>query len=483
MKPRKKRPGLPGEALAKSGFTLVEILLVIAIIGVLAGIVASVMDVRAVLINSQDSKRASNAKQIETAMYQHIVDQWEILNETQIPEGKGNEKNICKKGVTGDSTCVNLDGLVPDFLPVLPVDPAEPSTSNYTGYKVYTSVGRPRIVAARVGELPGGGLGGAGTSGDPYKITSCAELLQTENDMTAYYVLMNSVDCAAETFIPLGLYPAVDFTGQLDGAGYNIANITYNDGGSFFGLIYKIAPGGVVRDVNLLNFNVTIRNGGLAAHTNQGIIEDVSATGTINGDRNLGGLVGSNFPGGIIRRSSANVTINTSSTGPSGGLVAGNAGGTIEDSYATGDVNGGAVETGGLVGMVSGGTISNSYATGDVSGTDGVGGLVGWINLGNQVSNSFATGRITAATDRGVLFGYAQTISPSITDSFWYDQAGDDATDCIGYNDGTGNPDSCGGPHPNESDFYNESNAPMAGNWDFATVWQSNNPTGYPTLQ
>ncbi len=66
-------------------------------------------------------------------------------------------------------------------------------------------------------------------------------------------------------------------------------------------------------------------------------------------------------------------------------------GGTISNSYASGSVNGNNY-VGGLVGWeFYAGTISNSYATGTVSGTI-VGGLVGY-NIGT-ISNSYASGTV-----------------------------------------------------------------------------------------
>lgn len=40
-------------------------------------------------------------------------------------------------------------------------------------------------------------LGGAGTSGSPYQITSCADFIDIEDDYDAYYILMNDIDCSA----------------------------------------------------------------------------------------------------------------------------------------------------------------------------------------------------------------------------------------------------------------------------------------------
>jgi len=73
-----------------------------------------------------------------------------------------------------------------------------------------------------------------------------------------------------------------------------------------------------------------------------------------------------------------------------GGLVGFNSS-AINNSYATGGVSTSSYSfgVGGLVGGNSGGTIINTYASGSVSGSSDVGGLVGYNDNGGTISNSF----------------------------------------------------------------------------------------------
>ena len=79
--------------------------------------------------------------------------------------------------------------------------------------------------------------------------------------------------------------------------------------------------------------------------------------------------------------------------------------GTITNSSATGTVTG-QENVGGLVGK-NNGTITNSYASGTAEGNSYVGGLVGGNNFG-IITNSFATSDATAINNNaGGLAGYS----------------------------------------------------------------------------
>ncbi len=135
--------------------------------------------------------------------------------------------------------------------------------------------------------------------------------------------------------------------------------------------------------------------GGLVG-SNLGLIEGSYATGAILGNNDLGGLVGINL--GINYSFTGTIT-NSFATGPIqsvgynvGGLVGENDG-TIFQSYATGEiVQGGVNSAGGLVGT-NFGSIDQSYASGTVTGVTDLGGLVGHNNNG-LISNSYATGSL-----------------------------------------------------------------------------------------
>jgi type II secretion system protein G len=108
----------------KKGFTLLEILLVIAAIGVLAAIVIVAINPNRQLSQVRDTERQSDVNALSKAMEQYLIDQGEY------PAGITNEyQPVCNYVVT--SACVDLSGgLVSTYLADVPEDP-DPNNPYY----------------------------------------------------------------------------------------------------------------------------------------------------------------------------------------------------------------------------------------------------------------------------------------------------------------------------------------------------------------
>lgn len=139
--------------------------------------------------------------------------------------------------------------------------------------------------------------------------------------------------------------------------------------------------------------------GGLAGYQRAGIISNSHSSGSVSGESQVGGLVGTSsqdYDPNIIRNcySSALVTGGSDSVGGLVGLF-GVELGILENSYATGDVLSisGSSAIGGLVGYLEGGTVRKSFATGNVVGDDEVGGLLG--SAEGNIYDSYAAGDVT----------------------------------------------------------------------------------------
>jgi prepilin-type N-terminal cleavage/methylation domain-containing protein len=147
---RKQHPSPAWHACA--GFTLIEVLLVIAILAILATIVIIAINPSKQLGESQNAQRRNDVKAILDAVYQYALD-----NNGQFPagiDGPGNAEEcigstniICTEGTNCGN--VSLDELVLDdkYMVDIPSDPTA-GDSEYTGYYiVQTSRNRISVCA------------------------------------------------------------------------------------------------------------------------------------------------------------------------------------------------------------------------------------------------------------------------------------------------------------------------------------------------
>jgi type IV pilus assembly protein PilA len=122
------------------GFTLLEILLVIAAIGILASIVIVGINPNRQLAQARDAERSSEAKSLQNALYQYVID-----NNGTYPTGLlGTETEICATGSLKDTDALgaivctgmlDMRVLVPTYLAAIPVDPQ--ATGSESGYRAY----------------------------------------------------------------------------------------------------------------------------------------------------------------------------------------------------------------------------------------------------------------------------------------------------------------------------------------------------------
>ena len=135
---------------SQKGFTLLEILLVVATITVLAGIVIVAINPARQLGQTRNAQRRVDINTILNAVYQYAID-----NNGKIPTAITNTlTEICKTGGTACEGLINLSLLTEDekYLVALPEDP-NASASGGTGYQIKKSVNGRITVFAPGAEL------------------------------------------------------------------------------------------------------------------------------------------------------------------------------------------------------------------------------------------------------------------------------------------------------------------------------------------
>jgi prepilin-type N-terminal cleavage/methylation domain-containing protein len=128
----------------RRGFTLIEILLVVAAIALLAGIVIIAINPSKQLGDARNAQRHADVTTILNAVYQYALD-----NDGDVPTSiTGTAKEICKTGGSC-SGLVDLSVLTANekYLTALPHDPNGDSTDG-TGYEISKSVNDRITVSA-----------------------------------------------------------------------------------------------------------------------------------------------------------------------------------------------------------------------------------------------------------------------------------------------------------------------------------------------
>ena len=118
----------------KKGFTLLEVLLVVAIISILAGIVILALNPTKQLADTRNGQRRVDVNTILNAVYQYSID-----NNGNIPSSITTTVTpICQ---TGTGTCTGLIDLTAltnneKYLVDLPKDPSISATTGTAGYTI-----------------------------------------------------------------------------------------------------------------------------------------------------------------------------------------------------------------------------------------------------------------------------------------------------------------------------------------------------------
>jgi pimeloyl-ACP methyl ester carboxylesterase len=347
-----------------------------------------------------------------------------------------------------------------------------------------------------------------GTQADPIQITTCQQLQDISNNLSADYVLTHNIDCSdtKNWNNGAGFMPINNFSGTFDGQMHHVLNLMINRPdnsmvgvfASSIGTIQKVsfdnenihglavrAPvqpaksymGGIVAlNEGLLtqtsaqgNYYSNAIWSGVAVGENMGKVYTDQGHGQIQGNSNIGGLIGYQYKTGDTVNCYSDATVKgiplsgaSIDSIDAGGIAATNDGRLVA-SYATGDIQDYGIGTGGLVGWnQENANLSDSYATGSITGLT-AGGVVGYNN--GRVVHVYAIGAVIGSQKHSGIIG---TLAQGTVQGNYYNK------------DTTGQADTNRGGIPvTTQQMFQQST--FTG-WDFTNNWTIDEGKSYPQL-
>ncbi len=294
---------------------------------------------------------------------------------------------------------------------------------------------------------------GAGTPIDPFEITTCTQLQEMNNNLSASYELVNPINCSGFDygdgfgFKPIGnctgsCFSNDDenvFNGTLEGNNHYISDIFINRSSLDAVGIIAYLEDSMVQNLNIENMLIYGDQyiGSLAGISYYSSISNLYVSNiTINGTTDIGGLVGVFGTGNLDNSQTSEINIRGTQylgaavgfSGWQGNIYSLNSQGTIS----------GTSDIGGLIGYLGDGNLTNSYSEINISASsNNIGGLIGY-SYQALISNSYSTSIINSTTfspDRiGGLIGYAELSTlDKVSSNVIINSTGDFLGGLIGY--------------------------------------------------
>ncbi|MCF2618124.1 S-layer homology domain-containing protein [Oscillibacter valericigenes] len=230
-----------------------------------------------------------------------------------------------------------------------------------------------------------------GNAGELAAFATFSNSSMKRNFSSKYVMLTQDID--------LGMYEWVPISKPIESKDNGAA---FYNGGGFMGTF----SGGnyLIKNLNVNRKNSSIL--GLFGALNCGTIRDVSVSGNIIGNWNVGGIAAYNMNGKIIN---CNSCMTLKSDGYCvGGIVGQNCGGSITDCSFSGTIAGNKTNSGnvgGIAGWCGNGIVEKCMTSGTVTGNFRVGGIVGRLQSNSSVLNCICTGKVSGVRYYDVFVG------------------------------------------------------------------------------
>lgn len=345
-----------------------------------------------------------------------------------------------------------------------------------------------------IGSTPVCAMTGSGTEGDPYVIYNITDLQDMDLDVTAYYVLNNSIDASntrtwngGAGFDPVGTL-ASKFSGNFNGNGHTISGLHIDRPGEdyvgLFGYVDgSIGSNAVISNVTLLHANITGDQwvGVLIGYVQEYADISYCICGDPRYEATCCNLTATEEAGGLTSYIGTGVTVYRCltyidgyvSVNKLGGFIDWTDHGTVSECASYGEVSSKGF-VGGFCDSAGSATIHDSYARVDVTIRSTIakpqhnGGFKG--TGGTSVLRSYSTGDVDCQDVDGCTTTGGFSGQSGCTNCFWDTQTSGMATSSCGTGKTT-------------AQMKTESTFTSVG-WDFDDVWgiTSYVNDGYPFL-
>jgi hypothetical protein len=235
-----------------------------------------------------------------------------------------------------------------------------------------------------------------------YDVSSLSDLENMANDLFGTYNLSANIDASdtqlstynnGEGWVPIGTIHQ-PFFGKFNGNGYTIDGLKISDSGlAGAGLFGYMANEAEITDVNLTNVDVSADQmvGSAVGYALETSVTDVETSGTINGNKGVGGIVGYIMNGNIHRcKSTCSLgETNTTSNMYIGGILGVSRWNSVTRVFYEGtSINVPNKDyVGGIMGIAMGSldhdfddwhtSLNKAYVSTDITANDHVGGIIG----------------------------------------------------------------------------------------------------------
>ena len=252
-------------------------------------------------------------------------------------------------------------------------------------------------------------------------ITTAEDMKKLHEYPNNYFKLCNNIDMSTYATGD-GWKPVEEFNGRFDGRGYTISNLVVSRTMErYCGLFGQVKSGAVINNLKLKDVNISGGEfTGAIAGACSGSVSNCQVSGRVSGTSFFAGGAFGIFENGLVQNVVSTVSVNGGEN--VGGFVGAVTSGTIQCCSANGSVNG-TKNVGGFVGKVnpSGTTkISQSYTQTEISSTEVAGGFVGIVEIQNssnlRIEDSYSKGKISFC-DRTVG-GFVGSIKANISTNF-----------------------------------------------------------------